>query len=147
MPAKDLVRVAGADLDGVQRALEQAWLPADDIREDITEIYRLDDEAGAIGFAALECFGESALLRSVLILDHRRDEGAGTDLIHRIIDLSRARGIGHLWLLTETATSFFGRLGFRAVVREAAPEAIRNTSEFRTVCPASAQCMSLDLRR
>ncbi|HXI21293.1 MAG TPA: hypothetical protein VNH46_09420, partial [Gemmatimonadales bacterium] len=54
---------------------------------------------------------------------------------------ARARGIVDLYLLTSTAEPFFGRRGYRVADRGAAPEAIRRTAEFASLCPSSCAFM------
>lgn len=61
------------------------------------------------------------------------------------MDVALRDGIERLWLLTETAEPFFARLGFERVSREMAPPTIQLTSEFGSVCAASASCMMLKL--
>jgi N-acetylglutamate synthase-like GNAT family acetyltransferase len=139
-----LARLESADLDAVRAALTEARLPASDIGESTT-FYRLDDETGVLGWAALERHGAHALLRSVLIAPRRRGTGAGRDLIERIAGVAASEGIRRLWLLTESAAPFFARLGFVPAERATAPAAIAATSEFALTCPASATCMTMAL--
>jgi amino-acid N-acetyltransferase len=55
---------------------------------------------------------------------------------------ARSKGVTDLYLLTTTAEGFFERLGYRRVVRENAPEAIRQTKEFSGLCSSSAAFMA-----
>jgi len=48
-------------------------------------------------------------------------------------------------LLTQTASFFFQKMGFKPVARENVPDAIQKSSEFATVCPASADVLVLKL--
>jgi amino-acid N-acetyltransferase len=50
-----------------------------------------------------------------------------------------------LVLLTQTAQSFFERLGYGVIDRALSPEAVRTSAEFRSLCPASAVCMTKTL--
>jgi amino-acid N-acetyltransferase len=49
-----------------------------------------------------------------------------------------AAGLERFMLLTETAADFFHRHGYRVVQRIDAPAALRASSQFASVCPASA---------
>lgn len=69
-----------------------------------------------IGVAALEIYGNAALLRSVAGREGWR--GVGTALVTAALDLGR-RGVKEFYLLTETAPAFFARFGFRAIPRSA----------------------------
>ena len=67
---------------------------------------------------------------------HRRRAG-------RCPRVARAcQGIGQLVLLTQTAEQFFARRGYAVIAREAAPAAVQHSAEFRSICPASATCMT-----
>jgi amino-acid N-acetyltransferase len=57
------------------------------------------------------------------------------------------QGIDRLYLLTNTAEAFFARLGYRTLPRSAAPQAIRDTSEFSSLCPDDAAFMGKELPR
>jgi N-acetylglutamate synthase-like GNAT family acetyltransferase len=54
----------------------------------------------------------------------------------------RAEGLKTLVLLTQTAETFFAKRGYVLTLREQVPEPIRQTAEFRALCPAMAVCMS-----
>ena len=139
-----LAQVGCDQLGELVAALRSAGLPFQDLCG-ATAIYRLEDDAGPIGWAALESRDGAALLRSVVIADGRRGSGAGAELVRGAIDRAAADGIGELWLLTETARPFFTRIGFTPADRASAPAAIQATAEFANLCPASADCMKLKL--
>jgi N-acetylglutamate synthase-like GNAT family acetyltransferase len=54
----------------------------------------------------------------------------------------RAEGLETIVLLTQTAETFFAKRGYVPTLREQVPEPIRQTAEFRALCPATAVCMS-----
>jgi amino-acid N-acetyltransferase len=58
---------------------------------------------------------------------------------------SRQAGIRRLVLLTETAASFFERLGYAVIDRQSVGAAVKESAEFRSLCPASAVCMTKSL--
>ena len=45
-------------------------------------------------------------------------------------------------LLTETAEKFFRAIGYEVIDRRHVPEEIKQSAEFRSLCPASAVCMT-----
>lgn len=55
--------------------------------------------------------------------------------------LARAARIDRLVLLTQTAADFFARQGYRVMERDAAPQEVQASEEFRSLCPSSAVCM------
>lgn len=101
-----------------------------------------DHVVGAVG---LQIFGPYALLRSLVVADDQRGHGLGGELVDRIESLARDRGIKQLFLLTTTAESFFAQRGYSSADRQSAPDAIRGTQEFSSLCPASSAFMHKDL--
>ena len=126
---KRLVLVGCDQLGELAAALQAAGLPFEDLCG-ASAIYRLEDDTGPIGWAALESRDGTALLRSVVIAEGRRGVGAGAELIREVIDRAAADGIGELWLLTETAKPFFARIGFTPADRSSAPAAIQDFSDL-----------------
>ncbi len=59
--------------------------------------------------------------------------------------MARAARITELVLLTQTATEFFARHGYRVIERAAAPQDMQGSEEFRSLCPGSATCMAKSL--
>ena len=139
------LKQVGCDrLSELVAALQSAGLPVEDLCR-ATAIYQLEDDSGPIGWPALESRDGAALLRSVVIVEGRRGMGAGAELVEGAIDRAAADGIGELWLLTETAGPFFARIGFAPADRTSAPASLQATAEFANLCPASADCVKLEL--
>lgn len=114
--------------------------------EAVTGFFRFEDAAGPLGFAAIEQYGREGILRSVLLLQHRRGTGAGSEMVSQVLDAASALGITRLWLLTETADVFFAKLGFRPAERSAAPKRVAASHEFRSI-PQTAICMVMNLAK
>ncbi len=100
-----------------------------------------------MGTAALEVYGTAALLRSVAVSSARRGRGLGQALTAAALDLARQHGVAAVYLLTETASAFFGQLGFRPIARAEVAAAVLSSAEFTTACPQSALVMVRSLRR
>lgn len=66
---------------------------------------------------------------------------SGTALVHAAEALARTGGARELMLLTETAESWFGRLGYERMERDAAPPDVAGSVEFATACSESAVAM------
>ena len=95
--------------------------------------------------AGMETFPDDAgegLLRSVAVRASLRGRGIGANLVAAIEERARMFGIRRLWLLTNTAPDFFRRLGYADTARADAPAAVQQSSEFKSLCPASAVCLS-----
>ena len=127
--------------------LEAERLATDDLAEGAPRFFRLSDPAGGtLGFAGLSGVGPQRLLRSVVIRPDTRGSGAGARLVAAVEAAARADGAACLWLLTQGAAPFFGRMGFVAAERPDAPPVIRDTAQFQGLCPASAALLCKTLR-
>jgi N-acetylglutamate synthase-like GNAT family acetyltransferase len=137
--------LSGADLDALARALTAEGLPADDLREGGRQFFCLRELDGRdLGYAGFEFHGTDALLRSVVVIGER-NRGHGRRLVSWAVDHARQAGVNRLYLLTTTAEGFFRKQGFRPEDRERAPQAIRETRTFASLCPASAVFLLKDL--
>lgn len=125
--------------------LRDCHLPIDGWREHVDSTLVAVDEAQVIGNAALERYGDAALLRSVAIDRAHQRRGLGGELTAAAIRLARASGIRDLYLLTTSAEAFFSRLGFVAVERGDVPDSVKQSVEFRSLCCESARVMRLTL--
>jgi amino-acid N-acetyltransferase len=85
------------------------------------------------------------LLRSLVVAPRRRGTGEGAALLKHAEDHARGEGVRTLYLLTNTAESFFAKHGYQRAARESAPAAIRATREFSGICPASSAFMMRQL--
>jgi amino-acid N-acetyltransferase len=122
-------------------ALAAADLPTSDVFESDAEYFALADDV----FGGLVPLGSCALLRSLVVAEDKRGSGVGSQLLHALLALARAKGVTEAWLLTTSAEAFFARHGFVRVDREAAPAAVATTGQFKGICPASAALMRRSL--
>jgi amino-acid N-acetyltransferase len=130
----------------VRRLLAEAKLPYNDVTAGHLEHFfgcgAGDAPQGVVG---LEIHGSDALLRSLAVEPAARSRGCAKALVARAERHARERGVHHVYLLTDTAADFFARLGYNRIERDRAPDAIRTTSEFSTLCPVSSVLMSKEL--
>lgn len=133
------------DMPAILALLEGSGLPQDGLADHVatTLAARIGDRV--VGSAALELYGAAALLRSVAVDRSLRGQGLGQQLTRAALDLARQRGVKQLYLLTETAGGFFPRFGFRPLARSAVDPAVRQSVEFTSACPVSAQVLALSL--
>jgi amino-acid N-acetyltransferase len=140
-----IVAAHPGDLPAVLALLERSGLPQDGLSEHLaTTIVARSGEA-VVGSAALELYGEAALLRSVAVDAALRGQGLGQHLTRAALDLARQRGVATVYLLTETAGEFFPRFGFQLTERAAVVPAVQQSVEFKGACPASAQVLVASL--
>ena len=128
---------SGHDKD-LQAALQAAGLPVDDLELTGRTFFRFADRGQIVGFGGLEPYGDCALLRSVVVLPDQRGRGYGEAISSRLLDEAGRGGARTVYLLTESADTFFKHLGFVKVERTAAPAAILQTRQAASLCPASA---------
>lgn len=125
--------------------LERSRLPGAGLAEHAANLLVAVEAERLVGSAALELYGDAALLRSVAVEPALRRRGLGVALTRAALDLAREHGVRAVYLLTETAVDFFGRLGFVRIPRLQAEPAVGRSVEFTTACPASATCMVLSM--
>jgi len=131
------------DFSAIESLLLAASLTTDGLRDQFPDAYvvaRLGDVV--IGAAGLERYGASALLRSVVVVSEQRGHGIARSLVEERLAAARQAEVTRVFLLTTTADSYFGGLGFQQTPRDSAPVALAASPEFARACPASATCLS-----
>ena len=133
-------------LEQVRRLVAEAKLPSDDLDTlDLSDFLGCGTRDQPNGVVGVELLGPVALLRSLAVATATRGSGLGRALVAAAEDHAQARGVRSLYLLTTTAAGFFERLGYRHADRASAPEVIRRTQEFSSLCPSSASFMAKEL--
>lgn len=94
-----------------------------------------------VAVVGLELRNHSALLRSLAVAPDYRNRKIATRLVVKIENYAKSLKMDRLYLLTLTAEDFFKKCGYRRTARDSAPVEIQGTTEFQTLCPASAVCM------
>jgi len=134
-----------AALDRIEALLAANDLPSADVRSktECFSVARVDGDVVAAG--GLEVHGTAGLLRSLVVPEAERGNGYGAAMCDALAARAREEGVETLYLLTTTAAAFFEGRGYERVARETAPPAVRATTEFADLCPASAICMRREL--
>jgi len=137
-------RATGEDLPRARALLSDAGLPVDDLAASHLAFVGTvaNDVVGLIGF---ENHGRVGLLRSLVVAEDARTVGLGRRLVAALEASAREQCVDELWLLTIDADPFFAQLGYQICGRQSAPAAIRETAEFKDLCPGDAflMCKSL----
>lgn len=140
------VRTADAgSIDRVEALLEANDLPSRDVRSKPGCFLLAYSDSEFVGVGGVETYGPNGLLRSLVVAESNRGRGFGTALCDTLEEHARTNGVEVLYLLTTTASGFFGRRGYETVAREDVPSSIRRTTEFSDLCPASATCLRTNL--
>lgn len=136
-----------SDIPAIDSLLLASQLPTGGAKESVANFCVAEDKGKLVGVGGLEnCGGNVGLLRSFAVLPEYRNQGIAKQLYEQVIAHARQSGISNLYLLTTTTQDYFVRFGFAAIARSKAPEAIRNTQQFRELCPDSAVLMSLSAK-
>jgi amino-acid N-acetyltransferase len=142
-PDVTLAPAGPGDMADLRRLLEASGLPVDDVGRAGQEFLVARSGGDLVGCAGVELYGGPALLRSLAVSASRRGEGIGDLLLRTLVEHARRRGARELFALTTTIEPLLARRGFTRVERAEVPEAVRQSAEFSTACPASAACMRL----
>lgn len=134
-------RATELDLEHVERLLAANDLPTADVRDSAPAFFIGRVDGDVVGVGGLETHGNVGLLRSVVVPEQHRGRGYGAAICAALESRAGEDGVSTLYLLTTTATEFFRARGYELVDRDGVPGAVRETSQFTDLCPASATCM------
>jgi arsenate reductase len=126
--------------------LESQKLPVNDLPDDLNDFLVAIQNQKVVGVAGLEVYGNFGLLRSLAVHPEFRNAGIAQQLLQRIAEESRSKGLVTLYLLTETASAYFDRKGFLRISRDEVPPEVQQSSEFSHICPVSAIVMKKTLK-
>lgn len=138
-------RAVPSDWDAIRTLLTENKLPLDGARDHLGSFLIALDETGLLACGGLELYGPVALLRSVAVKEAQRGKRLGRKLLLRLLTEALKEKVVTLVLLTDTAETYFRKLGFRVVPRSDLPSAVTVSAEFTGACPASATAMVMDL--
>lgn len=125
----------------VKALLTASDLPIDDLDDPTIALFGVLESGRLVGVVGLQTLTGTGLLRSLAVDPSVRDRGLGHQLCEHVIQEARARGLSEVWLLTTSARDYFLRRGFEAVAREIAPDSVRSTVQFSSLCPSTAVVM------
>ena len=136
------IRLATADdLPGVEGLLVASGLPTDGVAGALGSFLVAEHDGAIVGVVGVEQCCGYGLLRSTAVDAAWRSRGLGRQLVERAIAGAESQGLQALYLLTTTAERYFPSFGFAVTTRDKVPQAVRDTVEFTSACPASAVVM------
>jgi N-acetylglutamate synthase-like GNAT family acetyltransferase len=136
------IPLASWERDGLKTALIKAGLPADDVEDPQPLFWRFESYQDIpVGFGGLEVHGSDALLRSVVTLPPVRQVGIGSTIVDMLEGEAWARNCRAIYLLTTSQVDFFAGLGYAPCARSGVPDAVRQSRQFPTLCPSTANVM------
>lgn len=142
MPDPITIRPATqADFRIVCELLQSEQLPTIDLQPDLQHFFLAIEKGQPIGLIGLDHYGENGLLRSMVVLPPYRNQGVAGRLIETLEAQARDLGIGHLYLITNTAETYFQQKGFARIQPADLPPDLAMAPEFNGLCPASSAIM------
>ncbi|MGD1327732.1 arsenic resistance N-acetyltransferase ArsN2 [Pandoraea pnomenusa] len=139
-----MIRPARVDeIPQIRALLAKCELPWEDVTESagIGFLVAVATDGCIVGSVGLELSGTVGLLRSLAVAEEVRGVKIGQALVAAAEAKAREQAVDALYLLTTTASKFFARRGYDVVDRGGAPEVLQRSSQFTSICPASAICM------
>ncbi len=134
-----------ADRVAVVTLLNALHLPTVDLPASLDNFVIATYADAVIGTCGVELYGPIALLRSLAVAADWRGQGLGIALYRAALTLAKKKEVKQVFLITNTAATFFENLGFTKVERAAVPAAIQQTAQFSSVCPASAAILCQEI--
>lgn len=143
MPTHAIRAARPDDFPAIRALLVAQGLPADDVTAgDAQRFYvAAGSDDTLLGCAAIEPYGADALLRSVAVATNAQRRGLGAALVERAQQEAARGGVHRLFLLTIDASGYFAGMGYREVPRSDASAPMQSSSQFASLCPASAVCL------
>lgn len=140
-----IVSLQSKHIDEIESLLEQCGLPFADCREQLENFIGIFDDQRLLAVGATQSQARTALLRSIAVDPESRGQGLAQRMTRHLLESLRARKVTRVYLLTETAETYFAQFGFRSVDRNSVPEFIKATRQFALLCPADTGAMRLVL--
>lgn len=134
------------ELESLKQFLRGNNLPAEDLSlSNSLFLAFYNTHEVLVGSGGLEFYDNLALLRSLAVSQELRGQQLGKEIVEKLLTEARNRNAHEVYLLTQTASFFFQKLGFKPIERSQVPAAIQKSSEFASVCPTSAEVLKLNL--
>lgn len=125
----------------IVQLLQSEKLPVEDLPAKLDHFFVAMNNETVVAAIGLESYGDSGLLRSLVVDNAYRNLQLASQLIKQLETAAAAIGINNMYLLTETAAAYFEKKGYQKITREEVPAALQASSEFSHVCPVSAIVM------
>ena len=129
------------DLDEICQLLVEANLPAIDLNPLLEHFFVAIENNRIISVIGMDKYEDDGLLRSAVVQMGYRNTGIATALVNQLFDYAKKQGVKSLYLITNTAETYFEKKGFMKISKDAVPASILQSKEFNGLCPASSIIM------
>lgn len=117
------------DLARVRKLLEQGKMPADGVEWPPACYLLAFDGDDAVGVVGIEPMLDSALLRSLYVVEQHRHREIGRRLVMAARQAAHTRGARQLYLFATGEGGFFSRLGFKRAALEELTAALKGSPQ------------------
>jgi N-acetylglutamate synthase-like GNAT family acetyltransferase len=121
------------DIPRLEELLRAAHLPANRVLEYIEAFVIAEQDGAVVGGGGVEVYGDTALLRSVVIDETLRGQGVGRSIAERLIANAVSAGARDLYLYTYDSRPFWLRLGFEDLTDAQWREPVRQSWQWQYV--------------
>lgn len=132
-----------SSIEQITALLAENALPIADISvASPLKFFGIRDGGSLVAVVGLELYPPFGLLRSLAVRCTFRKRGLARELVSFAESWSATQGAESLFLLTTSNEQLFLSLGYSLASRDKAPSSIQATSQFSSLCPASAAFLS-----
>ena len=121
--------------------LTAAGLPTEDLRNDLGHFWIANASGTSIGVIGMDLYAPYGLLRSMTVLPEYRNKGIASRLVDQVEQLAKKLDLSELYLITNTAESYFIKKGFQLITKAELPDSVASSQEMNGLCPASSVIM------
>jgi amino-acid N-acetyltransferase len=121
------------DASAIRALIQSESLPVIEVEEWLETFWVIEHEGEVAACAGIERYGESAVLRSVVVGASLRGTGEGERLTQHALEWAREDGAVRCYLFTLSAAPFFERFGFRRCTLDDFNPAARAAWQWRGV--------------
>ena len=133
------------DLDEICQLLVEANLPTIDLNPLLEHFFVAIENNRIISVIGMDKYEDDGLLRSAVVQMGYRNTGIATALVNQLFDYAKKQGVKSLYLITNTAETYFEKKGFMKISKDAVPASVLQSKEFNGLCPASSIIMFREL--
>jgi len=136
-----LQKATAQDFESICQLLLAAQLPTSDLNPLLENFFVAIEENQIVGVIGMDQYGHAGLLRSAIVHPEHRNTGIATALVSQLTEHAKLNAVNALYLITNTAESYFQQKGFAKISKDAVPAAVLQSKEFNGLCPASSSIM------
>lgn len=131
-----------SDVQEIVKLLQESSLPTSDLKvAQNSFFFGVFSGKSLCSCVGVEFYAGLGLLRSLAVSPTYQKKGIGSALVMHIENFSLLQSVDEIYLLTTTSRDFFKMLGYSHIGRNIVPKAIKDSTQFSSVCPDSATIM------